>query len=59
MKKKLLLLGMPTPMAFFRMLALSRASILSGLQPNFSVAYAVHNATDMGSVQPIAGTTSQ
>ena len=50
--------GIPTPMAFFRILALSRATIFSGLQPNCSLAFAVHRATAIGSVHPIAGTTS-
>ena len=37
--------GMPTPIAFFKIFALSNASIFSGRQPNLSVAFAVHNAT--------------
>ena len=51
--------GMPTPMAFLRMLALSSAVIFSGLVPNASVARATHRATAMGSVHPTAGTTSR
>jgi hypothetical protein len=50
--------GIPTPMAFLMMLALSLASIFSGRQPNFSVAFAVQSATHVGSVHPMAGTTS-
>ena len=50
--------GMPTPIAFFRMLALSKAVMCAGFCPSFSVALAVHNATHIGSVQPMAGTTS-
>ena len=50
--------GMPTPMAFFRILALSKASIRAGRFPRVSVAFATHRDTAMGSVQPIAGTTS-
>ena len=51
--------GMPTPMAFFRILALSHTVILVGTRPNSSVARATHSATAMGSVQPTAGTTSR
>ena len=51
--------GIPTPMAFFRMFALSSAVIFSGLHPSVSVARAVQSATAMGSVQPTAGTTSR
>ena len=50
--------GMPTPMAFFRILALRNTLMCSGRQPRVSVALATHNATAIGSVQPIAGTTS-
>ena len=50
--------GMPTPMAFLRMLALSRAVIFAGREPRASVALAVASATAIGSVQPMAGTTS-
>ena len=50
--------GMPTPIAFFRILALSNTFILSGFVSSVSVALATHNATAMGSVHPIAGTTS-
>ena len=49
--------GMPTPIAFLRMLALKKTSIFCGRVPNISVAFAVASATQMGSVQPIAGTT--
>ena len=49
--------GMPTPIAFLRMLALRRAQIRVGSVPSRSVARAVANATQMGSVQPMAGTT--
>ena len=51
--------GIPTPMAFFNILALSFTKILSGLLPSISVAFATHKATAIGSVQPIAGTTSR
>ena len=50
--------GMPTPMAFFSMLALSSTLISSGLRPSVSAAFAVQSATAIGSVQPMAGTTS-
>src|SRR3712207_2392071 len=50
--------GIPTPMAFFSMLALSHTVIFSGLWQRFSVALAVQRATAIGSVQPTAGTTS-
>ena len=50
--------GMPTPMAFFRMLALKKACMSVGRLPSISVALAVQRATAIGSVQPIAGTTS-
>ena len=49
--------GIPTPIAFFRMLALRKTVIFSGRRPNISVALAVHKATAIGSVQPTAGTT--
>ena len=49
--------GMPTPIAFFRILALSLTSTRSGLCPSSSVALAVASATQTGSVQPMAGTT--
>ena len=51
--------GMPTPMAFFNILALNSAFIFSGLFPNVSVALATQSATAIGSVHPIAGTTSR
>ena len=51
--------GMPTPIAFFRILALNKTSIFSGFAPKVSVAFATHKATAMGSVQPMAGTTSR
>ena len=51
--------GIPTPMAFFRMFALSKALIFSGWQPNVSVALATHKATAIGSVHPMAGITSR
>ena len=50
--------GMPTPIAFLSTLALSNTSILVGVEPNTSVALAVASATAIGSVHPIAGTTS-
>ena len=50
--------GIPTPMAFFRILALKNTFMFSGWQPKVSVAFATHKATAIGSVQPIAGTTS-
>ena len=50
--------GIPTPMAFFRMLPLRLATICSGCCPNCSLAFAVQRATAIGSVQPMAGTTS-
>ena len=50
--------GMPTPMAFLSILGLSSTSMLSGRLPNRVAALAVHNATAIGSVQPMAGTTS-
>ena len=56
--------GIPTPMAFLRMFAESRTSMRAGtrsLHPftvwSFSVARAQARATQMGSVQPMAGTT--
>lgn len=51
--------GIPTPMAFLRMLALNRAVIFSGREPSVSVARATHSATAIGSVHPMAGTTSR
>ena len=51
--------GMPTPMAFFRILALNRTAIRSGSAPNVSVARATHSATAIGSVHPMAGMTSR
>ncbi len=51
--------GMPTPIAFLRMFALKRTSIFSGRDPSNSQARATHKATAMGSVHPIAGTTSR
>jgi hypothetical protein len=50
--------GIPTPIAFLRILALSRTEIFSGSVPNNSVARATHNDTATGSVQPMAGITS-
>jgi hypothetical protein len=50
--------GIPTPMAFFSMLALRSTEIFLGLSPSVSVAFATQRATAIGSVQPIAGTTS-
>ena len=50
---------MPTPIAFFRILALSRTSIRSGRTPSVSAARAVQSATAIGSVHPMAGTTSR
>ena len=50
--------GMPTPMAFFNILAESKTSILSGIVPRASLALATARATAIGSVQPMAGTTS-
>jgi hypothetical protein len=47
---------MPTPIAFFSTLALNPTSIFSGVRPSIPVAFATHNATATGSVQPIAGT---
>jgi hypothetical protein len=41
------------------MLALNFTSTFCGSSPNNSVAFAAHNATAIGSVQPIAGTTSR
>ena len=49
--------GIPTPIAFLRIFALSRASIFSGVQPSNSVARLTASATHPGSVQPTAGTT--
>ena len=49
--------GMPTPIAFFRILALNCMSIVSGTRPSSSFVLATHNATAIGSVQPMAGTT--
>ena len=58
--------GMPTPIAFFRMLALKCNIICSGIKPGFlpswflksSTALATQSATAIGSVHPMAGTTS-
>ena len=50
--------GMPTPIAFFRMLGLSFKSIFSGRHPSASVAFATQSATAIGSVHPTAGITS-
>ena len=50
--------GIPTPIAFFNILALKYTVIFSGIVPKISVALAVHRATEMGSVHPIAGMTS-
>ena len=50
--------GIPTPMAFFSILALSKTSIFSGFTPNVSAALATQSATAIGSVHPIAGMTS-
>ena len=51
--------GMPTPIAFFKILALKRTLIFSGIVPSVSAAFDTHNATAIGSVQPIAGITSR
>ena len=51
--------GMPTPIAFLSMLALSDTEICLGTPPNTSLALATASATAIGSVQPIAGTTSR
>ena len=45
--------------AFFKIFALKRAVIFSGREPSNSVARATHNDTAIGSVQPMAGTTSR
>ena len=50
--------GIPTPIAFFRILALSNTVIFSGRLFSTSAAFATHNATAIGSVQPMAGITS-
>ena len=50
--------GIPTPIAFFITLELKKISILSGRCSNSSDAFATHNDTAIGSVQPIAGTIS-
>ena len=50
--------GIPTPIAFFNMLALRYTFIFSGTVSNTSVALATHSETAIGSVHPIAGTTS-
>ena len=50
--------GIPTPIAFFRMLALSKTVIFSGISCNISFARAVQRDTAIGSVHPTAGTTS-
>ena len=50
--------GIPTPMAFFNILALNRTSIFSGFAPSVSAALATQSATAIGSVHPIAGITS-
>jgi hypothetical protein len=46
-------------MAFFKMFALNDTLMLTGMVPKTSVALAVARATQMGSVQPIAGTTQR
>lgn len=46
-------------MAFLRILAERRATMRSGSVPRISVAFATQRATAMGSVQPMAGTTSR
>ena len=51
--------GMPTPMAFFKMLVLTHSAIFSGRQPSVSVAFATASATAIGSVQPSAGLISR
>ena len=51
--------GMPTPMAFFRMLRLTARSIRSGMQPRASLARTTASATAMGSVHPRAGLISR
>ena len=50
--------GMPTPIAFLSMLALSNTEIRSGRRPSTSAARAVQSDTAIGSVHPIAGTIS-
>ena len=50
--------GIPTPIAFFKILALNNTSIFSGFTPNVSAALATQSATAIGSVHPIAGITS-
>ena len=57
--------GIPTPIAFFKILALNNTSIfsgfipnVSGFTPNVSAALATQSATAIGSVHPIAGITS-
>ena len=51
--------GMPTPMAFLSMFALNDTAISFGTPPSTSLAFATANATAIGSVHPIAGTTSR
>ena len=51
--------GMPTPMAFFNIFALRCRMILSGVFPSTSAHFAAQRATAIGSVHPIAGTTSR
>ena len=52
-------LGMPTAKAFLYTFLERYTSISSGSDPNNSFARATHNATAIGSVHPMAGTTSQ
>ena len=51
--------GIPTPIAFFRIFALKKTSIVSGAWPKISAALADAKATAIGSVHPIAGITSR
>lgn len=51
--------GMPTPMAFFRILAL-RSSVIDWISPlRMLAACATVSATATGSVHPVAGSTSR
>ncbi len=51
-------LGTVTHIAFLTMLPLHSTSTLSGIQPRTSLALAAAKAIAIGSVQPIAGTSS-
>jgi hypothetical protein len=51
--------GIPTPMEFFRIFELKLASIRNTGSFSTSLALATANATAIGSVHPIAGTTSR